>query len=154
MQSETYEITDCISYDSGVTGTANNIYTTVTGVTKTVNSDGTVFTSSSSSPVSFNVKNMKTNSNVFDSPFALEFDLLETDNTNFLNMYTNGNQFITLSELGVGHWKVTFKDRVLSIKVDNGTPVTYTKNTDTMQVMFRMNSAGSFKIKNIEVYPI
>ena len=162
--SQPFQVTDGTFYDTGIDGTDKSDYWYLnrSNVTIVVGSDGTTITESNSSSYSIVVPNLTSTptlngSYVFDSPLAVEFDLISFDDGCGIRLYDKTNAYapnfpniITANS----HVKIEVTGRKV-IYYSNGE--TYEVNftpTALLQCGFKVSAGNTLKFKNFVVYPI
>ena len=164
LQSETYEVTDCVFFDKATDGTGEkntNCYNnSSSSLSVTPSSDGTVLQCLSDTgwgQYFFNQQNNSSKPNPIGT--AIEFDVVSV--TNFA-IQLNGNSQYGYTMTSTGHYKITVDST--NIKVYKNVDGSYTelesKTTssyisDYFQVKFSYRgTTQSIKYANMEIYPI
>ena len=145
-------------YDEAILGHKNTVwYNQANAWTIDPKSDGTEISIAQSSIQSLfaNGGNSWASAQVFEPPFAVEFDLLAI--TGELSIYVLGNNFIShgFSQNGSGHYKLIITgSKVYKIKDGENIQTPYDKEmAGLFQIGFRGTTANA-KYKNFVVYPI
>ena len=160
--SQPVEVLDCLQYDTGIEGSATNIYT-LTNMTRTPNGEYTVFEETNNTAYA----------KITDIPFdtAIEFDVYCPDGGTTTAVFYLAKSSVNYYASGIGtygmdlnNWytvRVTVKsDLSLEIKnLTNSTTVTdtYTNGDTTANFGFwfcRPGAGTKIYVKNVKVYPI
>ena len=164
LQSETYSIEDLLAYDTGIDGTATNLYSVSGGITKTVGSDGTLFSvSNGTSPIINFLDKSGTQYYLPTTSFEVDFDVVSQDVV-LLVYYTDQDSHygsIGLNnQFSVGHTvKLKYNGSKIQLFYDDtastSANVTFTSNA-RIYIIKGWGSGQSFnlKIKNFKAYPI
>lgn len=162
--SETYSIQDLLAYDTGIDGTETNLYSVSGGLTKTVGSDGTLFSVSNGTSPTINFLDKRgTQYYLPTTPFEVNFDVVSQD-VSLLVYYTDQDSHygsISMNNgFSVGHTvKLKYNGSKIQIFYDDtastSANVTFTSKA-RIYIIKAWGSGQSFnlKIKNFKAYPI
>lgn len=149
ISSKPFGLLDCIRYDAG-TGTLSDYWTNTSLLTR--NDDGTTtLTASNYAKSNFKVSGSPTI--VFTDGMTVEFDIIEVEGSPNINGNDGSDRLISLNT--TGHYKIVFKDNLMSVSVNGGTPTTTAFNTSvsTFNVGFRSPQGScSLKFDNFLMY--
>ncbi|DBA59611.1 TPA_asm: hypothetical protein CBHJFHIM_00051 [Methanobrevibacter gottschalkii virus vir075] len=157
VQSETYNITDCLYYDHGTLEEHNDIWS-VSGATGNLErtSEGTVLTGNWGH---FFVKHIL--DYFLNQPVAVDVDIVNIQQPGHarFQLYDGTNNFIrTFSELGItnnSHLYVRWEDSTIRICVNDELKVTAPVNLNKSRVGFQTyHDLASITFKNFMIYPI
>lgn len=153
LLSETYEVLDCVKYDTGIQGSATNIYTNATYLNRTL--EYTDITDDSSNTTFIYVE--------ISGDVAIEFDAnVNVGDTNPFIAISNGGTVVgQKSQTNLGtvddrwiHYRIEIKDNVATY-TNNYSAISTTNNLTTYNRLRLRKAVGeTFKFKNIMVYPI
>ena len=153
LQSETYSILDCIKYDTGIQGSATNIYTNATYLNRTL--EYTNITDNSSNTTFIYVE--------ISGDVAIEFDanVNVADANPFIAIANSGTVVGQKSQTNLGavddiwiHYRIEIKDNVATYTNDYSAISTTSNLTTYNRFRLRKAVGETFKFKNIMVYPI
>ena len=158
--SGTYPFIDSIFYDKGLDGTGNHNDNWWTNGNISVSRGSTYTTISENSNVSAQYT-ANNNNGVFDD-FCIEWDNHLASATNdYIILTGTSDRVKTFSELGITgncHVKITVVGTDVTIKVDNGTPITTSTNRDSngkVKFRFQIADGGSdIGYSNFVIYSI
>ena len=176
IESDDYDLLDCLFYDPAKNGESNNGFHIVgNNITTTNDSTGTLVTEvSGTSARRYSVDNPNPSSQyseqsdkvyTWDNPLIIECDIISgSGNTTIgvrrwnpsINGYSD-NIYQTFTQLGLtngGHLKIVYDGTYVKYYVDN--TLTYTSSSVTLTrygVTFLVPTSGSFKYKDFKIYP-
>ena len=157
IQSGTCNVWDCLFYDSGVTGTPQNQYVvTENRIKKEVTDNGTVVTQYNDSP-SYGHLFIKEDSQYFNYPLRIEFDLVELNRTQYFSIYDyDGEGRVHMSN--TGHYIIEINSNGVISATCNGNNVTIDPQNPITQLMrlsfFVVGVNETMTFKNLKIYPI
>lgn len=158
LQSKTYSVLDGYWYDDGISNPKKvNWYTPSTNFTVQIDSDGTLLTSTSTSPLHYWANNY---TQISIGAFAIEFDLVSYNTNNESGIRLNGtnSHSIYFGEVNCPqncHFKLIVDGTKIKYQIDNGVIVDFVTTTNTdFYVGFRFATATDMKYKNFKIYPI
>ena len=146
---ESFVLLDTKSYDDG-TKTVSDYWNNTSLLTRNDDST-TTFEASNWAMSSFKVNN--TTTIPFTNGITVEFDVIEITGSPRINGNDGSHHGIVLSE--TGHYKVIFKDNLMSCSVDGGTPtdIAFDTTVSSFSVGFRSGSTvASVKFDNFLLY--
>ena len=153
LVSETFSLYDCIKYDTGIQGSATNIYTNTTYLDRT--SEYTNITDDSSNTTFIYVE--------ISGDVAIEFDanVNVADGNPFIAIANGGTVVGQKSQTNLGtvddrwiHYRIEIKDNVATYTNDYSDISTTSNLTAYNRFRLRKAVGETFKFKNIMVYPI
>ena len=165
VESNDYDLLDCLFYDGGVTGNTNNGFLYNTYVTVTIDDTGTTVTENSGvggrrysvlPPGEDEVYRWNTN-------LIIECDIVYGADDTRIGVrewweYSSDDVYQTLNQLGLtngGHLKITYDGTNVKYYVND--TLTYTSDAITLTdygVTFLVPTNGSFKYKDFKIYPL
>ena len=160
---ETYEVLDCLYYDSGVTGTNNTDWFNRNNLSVSVLNDGTSLTGGASSGNYMpNIKDTPHQSiadvTEWEAPFVFEYDLVSFDNSSYhsTGVGTIGRSYAQLGLTGSHHIKMVYDGSTVKYYLDNSSSAIYTGNLSTTPTYCTINVGSGYtqKIKDVKIYPI
>ena len=158
IQTETYSIIDGLFYQEGTSEPPTNTWI-LGGFTPSYNNDGTTLTSSTFATCFANLKDTGVNPFDFNSPFAVEIDIVSFDSTNLdFQLYDNTNNAIrsanALGITGNNHLKIVNDGTSVKYYVDGveKTSLQFNYSMGTCRVGLR--ATGTVTFKNFMIYPI
>lgn len=169
LESETYEVTDCMFHDDGTSTTGGKLYYTQaeTVVSRTTDSTGTLVSNLSDSLQTIRVNKPSTSADEKDwsEPIHIEFDLVSYSGdlsmqlwkSNASGDYVGINLANYLSDLTSANIKVEYDGTRINLKVNNNTvfnPLFQFANTGLFGIRLLLGAGGNFKYRNFQVYPI
>ena len=153
LVSETFSLYDCIKYDTGIQGSATNIYTNTTYLDRT--SEYTNITDDSSNTTFIYVE--------ISGDVAIEFDanVNVADANPFIAIANGGTVVGQKSQTNLGtvddrwiHYRIEIKDNVATYTNDYSAISTTSNLTAYTRFRLRKAVGETFKFKNMMVYPI
>ena len=164
LVSETYEVLDCIFYDTGIDGTRNTDWWNVQGVMQiSPQSDGTLLSNPTTNNgilyANIGSKGTYTDAYDFEPPFILETDIVSISGTGYIYVYdgVNANGLLPWAGLGLtgnNHLKAIISSNKIEWYVDNVLKYTSSGTFNKCGVAFRCNQNSSIKYKEFKIYPI
>ena len=161
LQSETYEVYDCIFRDGGITGDSNyTAFYNYAAFNPQVSSTGTLLTNSTTSTANY-FANIDSTSDLYDftAPFCVEFDIVSFEATYTGIQITETGEtgviknFSQLGITGACHLKVVVNGTQILYYVDDEAPVTQDYTVTKARVSLTLNN-GTLTYKNFMIYPI
>lgn len=157
IQSEPYEVLDCIFYDEAINETNTGWYNQ--GFEVSSNSEGTLLDRQSSSWGTRYANATSSSDTPFDIGTCIEFDIVAVTGGMRLQIIggVGSNYDYFLPSDTTHHVKIVVDSDYITRTVDNGTPTqnpTSTYVSDKFKVVFAINGVGSVRYKNFKIYPI
>lgn len=144
---------DCIKYDTGITGTATNIYTDTTYLDR--KTEYTDITDNGSSTTFIYVE--------ISGNICIEFDANVNvgDSNPFIAITNSGTVVGQKNQTNLGtvddiwiHYKIEIKNNVATYTSDYNTSSTTSNLTEYNRFRLRKAVGETFKFKNVMVYPV
>ena len=169
LQSETYELYDCMFYDDGVSTSGGKLYYTqeTTVVSRTTDSTGTLVSNLSDSLQTIRVNKPSTSADEKDwsEPIHIEFDIVSYSGalsmqlwkSNTTGDYVGINIGQYLTDLTSANIKVEYDGSRVTLKVNDETvfnPSFQFANTGLFGIRLLLGANGNFKYTNFKVYAI
>ena len=154
LQSETYELIDCTKYDTGVTGTATNIYYGTNVNLLTRGSEYSEITQTSDTQFIYVL---------ISDNCCIEFDAnVNVDNTvPFISLTNDGTVVAQKTQNNLGtvddtwiHYKIEITDGTAVFSTDYSQTTSSSTVTNFNRIRLRKGSGETFKFKDFKVYPI
>ena len=162
--SEIFEVLDCSAYDTGINGTANDIWD-ISNCTLTRGEEY----SEISETVEYGYIRTK-QANAIPKDCIIEFDYMNIDgaiSNNMFGIYSSANQYITvinfsyLGNLSIGAWhhiKIKIENNRMTV-TNNTNSTVYTRDLtiSTSKILFLFLTTGDTtktRFKNFKAYPV
>ena len=158
IQSGTFGLIDSLFYQEGISEPPANTWV-VSGFTLSYSSDGTTLTSSTFATCFANLKGTGVNPFDFNSPFAVEIDIVSFDSTNLdFQLYDNTNNAIrsanALGITGNNHLKIVNDGTSVKYYVDGVEKPSLQYNYAMGTCRVGLRATGTVTFKNFMIYPI
>lgn len=148
-------------YDSGVIGTTNTNWVSLTGSgTKTVNEKGATLSCTNSTPYMVFANKENTSSTISDiydwkSPFCVEFDVVDIKGTIRLQCFNyEKDQGYTVDFNDEGHIKLTYDGTTSTVWINGEKQKPYGVNMDDVRIGFIVEKGESFTYKDFKIYSL
>lgn len=154
FQSEIYELLDCTKYDTGISGTATNIYYGTNVNLLTRGTEYSEITQTSDTQFIYVL---------IDGNCCIEFDAnVNVDDTVPFIALTNDGTVVaqkTQTNLNVVddtwiHYKITVNDETAVFSTDYSQTTSSSTVSNYNRIRFRKGSGETFKFRQLKVYPI
>ena len=158
LSSETYSLIDSLFYQEGTSEPPTNTWV-VNGFTPSYSSDGTTLTSTTFATCFANLKDTGVNPFDFNSPFAVEIDIVSFNSSNLdFQLYDNTNNATrSASALGItggNHLKIVNDGTSVKYYVDGIEKPSLQYNYAMGTCRVGLRATGTVTFKNFMIYPI
>lgn len=158
LQSETYELYDCIFYDK--IGNSENWYFIPQYIQRTISNNDVKLECISSGQASYNLNKEGTSKqDVYDwdlPTFCIEMNVLET-NGFYFQIYDKTNLFTGSRLSAIGHYKIVYDGTTVKLYIDGNLKPSFTKTFtyDSLYVIrFILNPNDIVRFNEFKLYPI
>ena len=158
--SNTYEVEDCIQYDSCTTGTinANWLYAS-TFSSATSDSTGMLLTNNTGSQkqLVWNKAGTTSDQKDWENPLRIEFEVVEQTGTNYIMIRSDGNSIAPkISNYSTGKmFRIDIQNSQARLFVDGQEVVDpYSYDGTKFAIRIHVDDSATLKIKDFRVYPI